>query len=77
MVPPERSLINFSEGKSSALIGVLDVGEVIVEVVKRCVATGGLDERNSHCVERRVHVSMVKVNLSRGRGLEAIGEVDG
>jgi len=34
MVPAEGSLVDFGEGESAALIGVCDVGEVIVEIVK-------------------------------------------
>jgi hypothetical protein len=42
VVPSERSLVNLSEGESSPLIGVSDVGEVIVEVVEGGVPSRGL-----------------------------------
>jgi len=41
MVPSERGLINLSECKSSSLIGVSNVGEIIVEVVEGRVASRG------------------------------------
>jgi hypothetical protein len=37
MVPAEGSLVDFGEGESAALVGVCDVGEVIVEVVEGVV----------------------------------------
>lgn len=42
MIPSERGLVDLSEGQSSSLIGILDVGEVVVEVVEGGVTTGGL-----------------------------------
>ena len=42
MVPAERCLVDFSERKSSSLVGILDVGEVVVEVVERSVAAACL-----------------------------------
>jgi hypothetical protein len=57
MVPAERSLVDLSESKTTTLIGVLNVGEVVVEVVEGIVTTTGLvgrDDRgwnwSSHCV---------------------------
>jgi hypothetical protein len=55
VVPAERRLVNLSEGESSSLVGVGNVGEVIVEVVESGVSTGGLVEgsgRRGHCVGR-------------------------
>ena len=40
MIPAERSLVNLSERKSSSLIGVRDVGVVVVEVVEGRVPAG-------------------------------------
>ena len=50
MIPPERSFINLSESKSSSLIWILDMGEVIVEVVEGGITTSGLVlGSGSHC----------------------------
>ena len=43
MVPTEWGLVDFSKSKTSSLIGVLDMGEIIVEVVERGVSTMVLD----------------------------------
>ena len=54
MVPAKRSLVNFSEGKTTTLIGVLDVSEVIVKVVEGGISTSSLDDgsrSSSHCTE--------------------------
>jgi hypothetical protein len=42
MIPSERCLVDLSECESSSLVGVGDMGEVIVEVVEGGVASGGL-----------------------------------
>jgi len=42
MVPSKRGLINLSKGKTSSLVRVSNVGEVIVEVVEGSVASRGL-----------------------------------
>ncbi len=42
MVPSKRGLINLSKGKTSSLVRVSNVREVIVEVVEGSVASGGL-----------------------------------
>ena len=39
MVPAEGSLVNLGEGKASALVGVGDVDEIVVEVVEGIVTT--------------------------------------
>lgn len=41
MVPAKGSLVNLSEGESSSLVGVSDVGVVVVEVVEGRVASSG------------------------------------
>jgi hypothetical protein len=55
VIPAKGSLVDLSEGETTALVGVGDVGEVIVEVVEGGVSTGGLIEGNGsgdgHCVE--------------------------
>lgn len=40
VIPPKRSLVDLCKSKSSALIGVCNVGVVIMEVVEGCVAAG-------------------------------------
>jgi hypothetical protein len=42
MVPAEGCLVDLGKGKTTALIRVLDVGEVVVEVVVRSVTAGRL-----------------------------------
>ena len=42
MVPAERRLVDLCKCKSSSLVGVLDVREVVVEVVKRRVSSRSL-----------------------------------
>lgn len=42
MIPAEGGLVDLGEGQATALVGVLDVGEVIVEVVEGVVPAGGL-----------------------------------
>ena len=39
MIPAERGFVDFSESKSSALIGILNVGEIVVEVVESGIPT--------------------------------------
>ncbi len=41
MVPSKRGLINLSECESSSLVGVSNMGEIIVEVVEGSVASSG------------------------------------
>lgn len=52
MIPAKGSLVDLCKSKSAALIGVLDMGEVIVEVVEGNVATSGGAVRSdfSHCI---------------------------
>jgi len=56
VVPPERGLVNLSESETSSLVGVGDVGEIIVEVVEGSVAPRGLIDggggRSGHCEEK-------------------------
>jgi len=63
MVPSERRFVDLGESKSSSLVGVLDVCEVIVEVVESGVSTRGLGGGGSgcHCVEV---VAMTKDNVN-------------
>lgn len=50
VIPSERCLVDFGEGETTAFIGVLNMGKVIVEVVEGGISTGGLDYRSSfHC----------------------------
>jgi hypothetical protein len=61
VIPAKGSFVDLSEGKSPTLIGVGDVGEVIVEVVEGGVSTRGLVEGNGssrvgHCVERSMTI---------------------
>lgn len=53
VVPSEWRLVDLGKSESSSLVGVLDVGEVIVEVVEGGVSTRGLGAggRSGHCVE--------------------------
>lgn len=44
MVPAKWSLVNLGESQTTTLVGVLDVGEVIVEVVEGIVASTRLVE---------------------------------
>lgn len=46
MVPAKGSLVDFGESKSSTLVGVGDMGIVVVEVVEGSIAAGSL---LSHC----------------------------
>ena len=62
VVPSERSLVDLSEGQSSSLIGILNMGEVIVEVVEGSIAASGLVELGSHFEEE-------------GRGVMGSGEL--
>ena len=60
MVPAERCLVDLGEGEPSALIGVLYMGEVVVEVMVCVIAAGGevnrgsLIRRSSHLDGREV-----------------------
>jgi len=68
VVPSEWSLIDLSERETSSLIGVLDVGEVIVEVVEGGVSTRRLGDGGSyllgcHCVEKMYVVEEIKDRL--------------
>ena len=42
MIPTERRLVDLGQRQATALVRVFDVGEVIVEVVKRVVPAGSL-----------------------------------
>ena len=52
MIPAKWGFVDFGESKSTTLIGILDVSEVIVEVVEGGVSTSRLleDRSRSHCV---------------------------
>ena len=50
VVPAERSLVDLSESESAALVGVFDMGEVIVEVVESGVSTDG-SVVGGHCYD--------------------------
>lgn len=41
MIPPKRGPVDLSERETATLVGVLDVGKVVVEVVEGVVAAGG------------------------------------
>ena len=47
MVPSERGLVDFRESETATLVGVLDVGEIIVEVVESSIASSGLISSSS------------------------------
>ena len=56
MVPAKRSFVDFGEREAAALVWVLDMGEVVVEVVKGVVAArrqpdGALGRHGSGCCE--------------------------
>lgn len=53
MIPAERSFVDFGKSKASSLIGVGNVGEVIVEVVEGGVSTGG-GVVGGHCVDNEM-----------------------
>lgn len=42
MIPAKGSLVDFGQGQTTTLVGVLDVSKVIVEVVEGVVPAGGL-----------------------------------
>jgi hypothetical protein len=44
MIPAKRSLVDFRESETSALVWIANVREVIVEVVERSIPPGGLDD---------------------------------
>ena len=70
MVPAEGSFVDFSESKTTTLIGVSDVSEVIMEVVEGGVSTSSLDDggsRSSHCIEVYLDVTMKGLALSTTR----------
>lgn len=46
VIPAKGSLVDLGESKTTTLIGILDVGEVIVEVAEGGVASTGLVGRN-------------------------------
>jgi hypothetical protein len=55
VVPSERSLIDLCESKSSSLVGVGDVGKIIIEIMESSIASGSLVHgcgccRGRHCV---------------------------
>lgn len=50
MVPAERSLVNLSERESAALIGVGDMGVVVVEVVEGAVASSSSGSHHGGCL---------------------------
>jgi hypothetical protein len=47
MVPAKGSLIDLSESETTALIGIHNVSEIIVEVMESCVATRCLADNRS------------------------------
>jgi len=49
MVPAKRGLVDFRESKTSALIGIANVSEIIVEVVEGGVSSGGLSKGSDVC----------------------------
>ena len=55
VIPAKGSLVDLREGETTTLVGVGDVGEVIVEVVEGGVSTGSLVEgngsRDGHYIE--------------------------
>lgn len=42
MVPAERRLVDLGQSKATALVGVSDVSEVVVEVMEGCISSRGL-----------------------------------
>ncbi len=44
MIPSERSLVDLCKSETTALVGVLDVEEVIVEVVVSGITARGLQD---------------------------------
>ena len=48
-LPSEGSLVNLGKCKSSSLIGILDMSEIIVEVVEGGVSSGGLSKGSDVC----------------------------
>lgn len=53
VVPSKRGLVNLGQRESSSLIGILNMGEVVVEVVEGRITTCGLvGGSDSHCEVR-------------------------
>jgi hypothetical protein len=71
VVPTKRSLVDFSKSESSSLVGVLNMGEVIVEVVESGISTSGGSLRSgSHLREENILVTGQMINVSATRYLE-------
>ena len=62
----ERSLVDFSESKSPSLVGILNMGEIIVKVVEGSVAAAGLDTGLRHCDGGRCGLKLCTRNSKRG-----------
>jgi len=83
VIPSERSFVDLSECESSTLIGILNMGEIIIEIVEGGVSTRGRGwDSGSHCRELRLSRLMSRLNLaedvqSRIDGLERTVGVPG
>lgn len=67
MVPSERSLVDLGKGKTTTLVGVLDMEEIVVEIVVGRISTRRLVDGSGlhglgHGVRRSCLCRLIRVN---------------
>lgn len=75
MVPAKGSFVDLGERKTTTLIGILNVGEIIVEVVEGIVASTGLVGRDNGRLRRHCKECFATRETKEESGIECWGSL--